>query len=104
MTQKTLITAEQLLVLCKPKERCELVEGELIAMPPAGFYHSVIAMTIGRLIANHAAKKGLGLVSGEEGGYRLRRNPDTVRVPDVAFVAKEGLTNVGPGMGFARLV
>ena len=70
--------------------RCELVEGELIQMTPAGFEHGRIAAQIGGNssgfcpIAKHSAR-----VTGTETGFRMGRNPDTVRAPDAAFIRQD---------------
>lgn len=37
------------------------------------------------------AQHDLGVVFGAETGFRLARNPDTVRAPDISFIAKENL-------------
>jgi Uma2 family endonuclease len=68
--------------------RYELVRGELRRYPYAGMEHGqVAANVIGALGAYiHERKLGSGFAAS---GFVLARNPDTVRVPDVAFVAKE---------------
>jgi Uma2 family endonuclease len=40
---------------------------------------------------------GLGRVTGEQGGFRLQRNPDVVRAPDVAFVQLSRVVDTGRG-------
>ena len=66
--------------------RCELVRGELRMMIPAGYEHGRITMNLSTPIAIHAKANGLGTVVAAETGFRLARDPDTVRAPDVAFV------------------
>ena len=80
-------TAEQLLALDEPGFRHELVRGELRRMTGAGGWHSAVALRIGRLLGNHVEQHASGHVTGADGGYLLERNPDTVRVPDTAFVS-----------------
>jgi len=87
--QKTVMTADDLWQRPDDGHRYELVAGELIQMSPSGFLHGVIAMTLGRLLSEHAAKYSLGVVCAAETGFKLRHNPDTVRAPDVAFIAQE---------------
>ena len=48
-------------------------------------------MALGRLLANYVVEHRLGRVYAAETGFRLRRNPDTVRAPDVSFVARSRL-------------
>ncbi|HUT11742.1 MAG TPA: Uma2 family endonuclease [Thermoguttaceae bacterium] len=69
--------------------RCELVRGELVMMTPAGFEHGCLTTTIAAPLANFVKQKGLGKVTGAETGFRIGRDPDTVRAPDVGFVRAE---------------
>ena len=78
------MTAEEFYAECK-LDRAELVNGEVIEKMPPGFDHGDFALTIGSLLKAHVRKHSLGRVS-VEGGFRLSRNPDVVRSPDVSFV------------------
>jgi Uma2 family endonuclease len=40
-------------------------------------------------LRNFVVSRGLGVVVTAEAGFRIARDPDTVRVPDVAFVRAE---------------
>lgn len=82
-----LFTADELLRLPDDGSRYELVEGELKRMSPAGADHSEIALLIGASLLSHVKKHGLGRVYGADGGFLLQQDPDTVRAPDVGFVA-----------------
>jgi Uma2 family endonuclease len=86
-----LLTAEDLYELPDRGCRYELVAGELRSSEPAGFQHSEIAFYIGYRLAAHVYAHGLGAVTGADGGFVLARKPDTVRGPDVAFVAADRL-------------
>jgi Uma2 family endonuclease len=79
-------TAEQL--LAKPSDgwRYELVNGELRRMSRAGEEHGRIAMNLGARLWQIVREQKLGVVYTAETGFLLRRNPDTVRAPDVAFI------------------
>jgi Uma2 family endonuclease len=65
--------------------RRELIRGEVVERLPTNFEHLSLVGVLTRLLGNHAAEHGLGVVGGE-GGFRLERDPDTVLAPDVAFV------------------
>jgi Uma2 family endonuclease len=58
--KKTLLTAEDLLHLPDTGCRLELVEGELLEMPPAGGMHGKATIRIGGLLDSYALDKGLG--------------------------------------------
>jgi Uma2 family endonuclease len=78
----TLLTAEDVEKLSSDVH-CELIDGVLIEMSPPGNPHGrIVARTT--LALGRAEAMGLGRVFGE-GGFILRRNPDTVRAPDVSF-------------------
>ena len=80
-------TAEELFALADDG-RFELLHGELHPMTPPGARHGDIAARIAARLVVHAQKHDLGRVFVET-GFLLDRDPDHVRGPDVAFVAKE---------------
>jgi Uma2 family endonuclease len=69
--------------------RRELVAGELREMTPAGGEHGYLSIRFGGLLSVYVDERKLGAVFGAETGFILRRDPDTVRAPDVAFISKE---------------
>lgn len=87
-----LITAEQLFELPDDGLRHELVEGVLVSMPPASFAHGdaclEIATSLGSFLRAHP---DLGRAVANDTGFLLRRGPDTVMAPDVAFVSSARL-------------
>jgi Uma2 family endonuclease len=89
-------SAEELWKLPNDGLRRELVRGELRVMPPPGFEHGRVAMTAGILLGVHVRETGSGVTVAAETGFILSRDPDTVRAPDAAFVAKERAEKVGP--------
>lgn len=91
------ITAQQLLAMPDDGWRYELVDGELRRMSPAGREHGRVAMNLGSRLALYVRERSLGMVFAAETGFLLRRNPDTVRAPDVAYVSAE---RQSPGEGF----
>ena len=90
-----LMTAEQLLTYDARGQRTELVRGRLMVKEPAGYVHGSIAARVLVRVATfletdqrtRAAAHPLGDVLAAETGFTLQRRPDTVRAPDVAFVA-----------------
>ena len=84
-------------------KRTELVRGDLAIMAPAGGRHGQVAHKFGLFIGNHVLQRDLGRVFAAETGFLLRRSPDTVRAPDVAFVAAERLGTEETPAGFLEL-
>ncbi|OFW08369.1 MAG: hypothetical protein A3H27_07695 [Acidobacteria bacterium RIFCSPLOWO2_02_FULL_59_13] len=101
MSTKTLLTSEDLWKRVADGSRYELSEGELLPMTPVGMEHGGIVVRLARLLGAFVDEKNLGLV-GTEIGFRLARDPDTVRAPDVAFVAKHRLPKEGVPKKFAE--
>ena len=85
-TKRKFMTAEELMLLTDHGHRQELVRGELIEMPPPGKAHGVVSSRFGIALGNYAESTDYGTV-GDNHGYRLESNPDTVRAPDVAWFA-----------------
>jgi len=90
-----LITSEELFQMEDDGFTYELIDGELIRMPPPGFQHAEIVSTVIYEIVNHVRRHALGKVLGN-GGFNIRRDPDTVLAPDVAFVRTRGTGNQPP--------
>ena len=86
-----LLTAEDLLRLHSQGVKGELIEGVLKEKVSAGKRHARIAMILGAKFVNHVVPRRLGQVGGTDGGVLVRRNPDTVREPDVYYVSAERL-------------
>jgi Uma2 family endonuclease len=103
-TPKVLLTADDLLRLSCTGKRYELVMGELIEMAPTGGRHGRVAIRIGSRLNTHVEREGLGEVFAAETGFRLERNPDKVRAPDVAFVSKGRLPPGELPTGFLDIV
>ena len=104
-----LMTADQLLEYDDRGMRTELVRGRLVVREPAGYRHGTIAaLVLSRILAYVEAKQAashsphpLGNVLAAETGFTLNRSPDTVRAPDVAFVAWDRRPK--STLGFAEL-
>jgi Uma2 family endonuclease len=97
---KTLVTADDLLRMPRdPRARYELVRGELVPMTPVGGEHGRITMRFGSRLLSHVEPLGLGEVMVEV-GFRLTRDPDTVRAPDISFVSAERVPPHGLPAGY----
>lgn len=93
MISSALMTADELFLLPDDGWRYELVRGELRKMSPSGARHSRVAAEIIASLLMHVKQHKLGAVFASEAGFRISRNPDTVRAPDAAFVRAERLVD-----------
>lgn len=86
MATATWMTVEELAALPDDGQKHELVEGELVTMPPPHTIHSRIVARLFRTRANFVVENDLGEVLAEA-GFRLAEDPPTVRQSDVSFVS-----------------
>jgi len=63
---------------------CELIDGTLVEKT-MGYYGSLVAGLLIRLLGDFVESRGLGIVLGEAGTLRIL--PGQVRIPDVCFIA-----------------
>lgn len=90
------MTAEELIKLRLPGKCTELIRGRLVVRDPGGALHGAVAMRLGYRIMAHVEAHDLGRVYAAETGFKIESDPDTVRAPDVAFIAKHRLPEVEP--------
>jgi Uma2 family endonuclease len=76
--------------------RHELVEGELREMSPTSWRHGEVVANINEVVGGFIRAHGLGRSYGADTGFWLERDPDTVRAPDFAFIAKDRLPIARP--------
>lgn len=93
-------TAEELVRLPEGW-RYEIDEGELVIMAPAGWLHDRMMARVAALLASFVRAQGLGHVVAGESGVFLRRDPDILRAPDVAYYSPERAARIGDPVGFA---
>ena len=88
-TAQKLITAEELLLMSQKGEgkRYELVRGVLIERMSTGDPHAIAVSRIDTALSVYADDNDYGEIRAGEPGYRLEFAPDTVRAPDVAWIA-----------------
>jgi len=100
MQNRRRTTAERFLVLASRLGPSELVAGEVRTMSPAGYRHGLVSQRLGGLLDAYVRRHRLGFVPDAETGFVLRRHPDTVSAPDVAFVSKARHERVGATEAF----
>lgn len=89
MTVSTLMSADELLALPDDGSRYELVRGELRKMSPTGGEHALVETELALSLGVFVKERRLGRIYTGDCGFRIQRDPDTVRAPDVAFVRAE---------------
>lgn len=87
-----------------PEGRWELIDGELVAMPPAGEEHGHIWGAIHFQLWGFVAPRQFGRVFGADTGFVVSSDPQVVRVPDVGFVRAERLAPDRDQKQFLRVV
>jgi Uma2 family endonuclease len=95
MATKTLMTAKDLLNLPEDGWKYELVRGELVRLSPGKPKHGKTIAKMARIIGNFVETHQLGTTYTNDTGFVLEHEPDTVRGPDVAFVAKKRIPPEG---------
>jgi Uma2 family endonuclease len=68
---------------------CELVEGRVVPMSPGGTEHSLVTANAVRVLSEFVRTHRLGKVLTGEVGLYTRRDPDTVRGADVAYISAD---------------
>jgi Uma2 family endonuclease len=86
-----LMTAEELWAAGEAYEDYELWDGRLQVMEPASTYSSLTNVALAAAVFEHVKKRGLGLVTDSSGGFIVKRRPDRVLAPDLAFVPRDVL-------------
>lgn len=101
-TAAPLLTAEEFYQLSDPEEggKLELIDGKVVWETPVSSGHGDLAGLLIIRLGSFSLENVLGKVVPEV-GFRLRRNPDTVRAPDIAYVSNATIQARGwPAEGF----
>lgn len=78
-------------------EPCELVNGRVVPMAPAGPIHGSIEFELAARLVAYAKETGRGVAMGGEVGIYTSRDPDTVRGADALFISHERYGRWGRG-------
>jgi len=90
MTVTHLVTASELAKLSDDAGNFELIEGELIPVPPPKGDHGRIQANLIAILHHFITSSALGRVFGDV-GYQLGHDPDTVLGPDLSFIRSDRL-------------
>ena len=94
------LTAAEFLVHPLAAGPSELVRGEIRVMTPAGGAHGAVVGALFRAVDAFVEERKLGLCFPDNTGFLLPGLGDTVRSPDVAYVAAGRLPSDGIGSGW----
>lgn len=97
MVPSTLMKAEDLFRWREPGKTAELIRGVLVVREPPGGLHGSLASRLEYRLRNFVEQHGLGEVFAQDTGFKIARDPDTVRAPDIAFVARGRLPEIPEG-------
>jgi Uma2 family endonuclease len=98
-TTRRMSTEEDLLRTPEDGRKYELVDGQ-IRVTPAGFRHGRVAVSLTVALGSHVKEHDLGYVVDSSTGFRLPGG--NVRLPDLAFVAKQRIVGELPE-GFSSI-
>lgn len=99
-TSIALVTAGELSNLPDDDLRHELINGELIIMPLPKAPHGRVANRLGAPLTQFVWNRGLGEIYIGDVGYQLTWNPDTVLGPDISYISKQRLREMGEVEGY----
>ena len=97
-----LLTAADVERISIPDKQVELVRGRLVVREPPGSWHGAVAANLAYLLGDFVRRHELGVVFAQDTGFKIGSDPDTVRAPDVAFVAGDR-TGAIRARGYAEL-
>ena len=85
----SLLTAQELERISIPGKVTELIRGRLVVHEPPGTHHGAIAANLAYYLGDFVRRHESGTIFAQDTGFKIGTDPDTVRAPDVAFVARE---------------
>ena len=101
-TAKKLLTAEDLLAMPDDGMRRELIQGDLIEMPPASDDHGFVGDGLSWRMSAFGSQHNLGRGRMAETGFQLASN--TVLAPDYAFISYGRMANRPRSRGYSQVV
>ena len=104
MVATKLTTVEELELMPAADKSFELIDGELFEMSPAGTTHSIVTARLNKSLSRYTDNNVGMQVWISDSGFILRRNPDTVLVPDISLLTDEQVDSLTFGSeGFTEL-
>ena len=100
-TATQLVTGAELLAMSDIGP-CELIDGMIVKMSPAGGLHGFIELRLALLVGGFIRDRDVGFCMVGEVGIYIRHAPDRIRGADLAVWSKEKLPD-GPPAGFVEI-
>ena len=91
----SLMTADDLLRVDLPGKWTELIRGHLVVREPPSTWHGIVSARLSYLVGDFVFKNRLGVLCGQDTGFKIASEPDTVRAPDLAFLSTARAAHVG---------
>jgi len=73
-------------------------------MTPASYEHGRITANLSAVMTMFVNERDLGVIVAAETGFIVERTPDTVRAPDIGFIAASRAPAPGSTKGFGRVM
>lgn len=96
VSTSSILSAADVERMSLPGKQVELVRGRLVVREPPGTRHGVIAANLAYHVSGFVRAHALGVVCAQDTGFKIATDPDTIRAPDVAFIAAERATRIPP--------
>ena len=99
------LSGDDLMQVCaeNPDKRFELIEGQLIEMPPTGIEHGHIGGNAYFLLKHYNKTHQRGWILQGETGFFTREDKSTVRAADVVFISYDKLHIGEAHLGYGRV-
>lgn len=101
LTPPKLLTAEEYIRLPGSLGRTELRRGVVVQMPPPGFRHGEVCVSVVFYISAFVREHQLGRVVSNDSGIITKRDPDTVRGGDVSYYSYQRVPKDQSPIGYA---
>lgn len=93
-------TAAEFMATVGSDPNWELIEGKIQPVCAAAWDTSRLTGRLLTYLTMYVETRGLGSVWGMDGSFRIERTPDSVLLPDIAFVLPGRITAQAPGTYF----
>ncbi|GJG85793.1 hypothetical protein tb265_09740 [Gemmatimonadetes bacterium T265] len=110
LTTRAPVTEEEFAARYGPKDRVELVDGEVVPkygvegpLSPTSGGHGAVVSNLSFALESHVRPRRLGRVFTDPSTFVISEVPKRIRCPDVAFVRSDRLTAGLRMKGFIRL-